>query len=331
MCIGNAVHSPVQENHTKGKGCEDMNMKISIIAPVYKGESMLNSLIQRVQLSVGSITPHYELILVNDHSPDKSWQHIVEYGEKDQRIKGIDLSRNFGQHNAITAGLMYASGDWIVVMDCDLQDRPEEIPNLYAKALEGWDIVFARRLNRKDSYVKRLQSYAFHRVFNWLSGLHTDETIANFGIFKREVIDNFNKMPEKARSFGSLIDYLGFKRTAIEVQHDARAEGKSSYTLSKLVTLSLDIIISNSNKPLKLSIIIGFIMSTISILLAFYNIIAKLVGIITVNGYTTTVFSIWFIGGLLLFVLGIIGIYIGMIFDQVKGRPLFVVRQKVNF
>lgn len=305
-------------------------MKLSIVSPVYKGEAMIKSLIQRVQASVESITPNYELILVNDHSPDKSWQLIVEYCGKDQRIKGIDLSRNFGQHNAITAGLYHASGDWIIVMDCDLQDRPEEIPNLYAKAMDGWDIVFARRINRKDSLLKRSQSYVFHRVFNWLSGLQTDETIANFGIFKKEVIEVFNKMPEKARSFGSLIDYLGFRRTAIDVQHDARAEGKSSYNLTKLIALSLDIIISNSNKPLRISIIIGFIMSTISILLAAYNVFAKIAGVITVSGYTTTVFSIWFIGGLLLFVLGIIGIYIGMIFDQVKARPLFVVRQKLN-
>ena len=248
-----------------------------------------------------------------------------------KRVKGVELSRNFGQHYAITAGLSFAKGEWVVVMDCDLQDNPDEIPNLFAKAQEGWDIVYARRANRKDKPMKRLSSTIFHSVYDWLSGLHTDKAIANYGIYKKCVIDEFNKMPECSRSFGSLISYLGFRTTAIDVKHSQRLEGKSSYSLTKLLRLSYDVIISNSNKPLMMTVFMGFIMSLLSFLLAIYNIVAKLLGLILVSGYTSTVFSIWFVGGLILFVMGILGLYIGKIFDQVKGRQLFIVRSKLNF
>lgn len=246
------------------------------------------------------------------------------------KVKGINLSRNFGQHYAITAGLHYAKGDWMVVMDCDLQDQPEEIPNLYKKAQDGYDIVYARRAERKDGLLKRMSSSLFHGVYNWLSGMHTDKTIANFGIYRQCVIAEYNKMPEFARSFGTLLNYLGFKTAAINVVHAERAEGKSSYSLHKLLKLTFDVMISNSNKPLRLAVELGFGMAAVSFLLALYNLIAKWIGIIQVPGYTTTVFSIWFVGGLLLFVMGVLGLYIGKIFDQVKERPLFVVRDKVN-
>ncbi|MDO5343186.1 MAG: glycosyltransferase family 2 protein [Bacteroidia bacterium] len=304
---------------------------ISVVSPVYRGEKMVEELVARIAASVSAITPDYEIILVNDASPDNSWGEIEKACANDRRVKGLDLSRNFGQHYAITAGLAYTKGDWVIVMDCDLQDRPEEIPHLYGKAQEGYDIVYARRVNKKFGFWKKMSSTVFHRVFDWLSGMKTDETIANFGIFKRCVIDEYNKMPEKARSFGGLIGYLGFRITTVDVRHAHRAEGKSSYTLSKLIRLSTDIIISNSNKPLRMAVVVGFIMSSVSFALALYNVVAKLVGAILVSGYTTTVFSIWFVGGILLFVMGVLGLYIGKIFDQVKDRPLYVIRTKINF
>ena len=184
---------------------------------------------------------------------------------------------------------------------------------------------------RHDKRLKRFSSQIHHKIFDWLSGWHTDTSIANFGIYKRCVIDEYNRMPEQARAFGTLLQHLGFRRIAIDVEHAERAEGKSSYSLHKLLKLSFDIIISNSNKPLRMAVGLGFGMSAVSVLLALYNVIAKLVGIIEVQGYTTTVFSIWFVGGLLLFIMGILGLYIGKIFDQVKGRQLFIVRNKVNF
>lgn len=306
------------------------HIHISIVSPVYRGEKMVAELVRRNVESVTTITDDYEIILVNDASPDNSWEEIVKQCESNSKVKGVNLSRNFGQHYAITAGLSYAKGDWVVVMDCDLQDRPEEIPNLYRKAMEGYDIVYARRVARKDKFFKRLSSTLFHWVYNWLSGLEADKTIANFGIYKQCVIAEFNKMPERARSFPSLVKYLGFKDTAIDVEHAERAEGKSSYNLYKLFKLSFDVIVSNSNKPLRLAIGLGFGMAAFSFLLALYNIIAKWIGIIQVDGFTTTIFSIWFVGGLMLFVMGILGLYIGKIFDQVKGRQLFVVKDKVN-
>lgn len=306
-------------------------MHLSVVSPIYKGEKMLDELVTRITKAVTPITEDYEIILVNDMSPDDSWQVIERLCEEDKHVKGIELSRNFGQHYAISAGLANCTGDWVVVMDCDLQDRPEEIPNLYYKAQEGWDIVYARRVDRKDHFLKKFSSTLFFITLNWLTGACEDKKIANFGIYKSNVILEFNKMPEYSRSFGSLIRYLGYKDTAIDVIHAERAYGKTSYTLSKLIELTLDVLISSSNKPLKLTVTIGIIMSILSMLLASYNIVAKLSGIIELSGFTTTIFSIWFIGGLLLFVLGIIGLYIGKIFDQVKGRQLYIIRNKINF
>lgn len=303
---------------------------VTIVAPIYRGEKMVAELVCRNIKSISTITDDYEIILVNDDSPDDSWNKIMRECSTNNKVKGINLSRNFGQHYAITAGLQYAQGEWIVVMDCDLQDRPEEIPNLYKKAKEGYDIVYARRTVRKDHFLKRISSTLFHSVYNWLSGMHTDKTIANFGIYHHKVIAEYNKMPEHARSFPSLIRYLGYKDTAIDVQHAERAEGKSSYSLYKLLKLSFDVIISNSNKPLRLSVGLGFGMAAVSFLLALYNLIAKWIGIIHVPGFTSTIFSIWFVGGILLFVLGVLGLYIGKIFDQVKGRQLFVVKETLN-
>ena len=306
------------------------NIKLSIVSPVYRAEKMVHMLVERIVKSVTTITEDFEIILVNDASPDASWS-VIEYEcAQDKRVKGINLSRNFGQHYAITAGLHYAKGEWVVVMDCDLQDRPEEIPALYQKALEGYDIVYARRVDRQDKGLKKLSSTIFHKTFDWLSGSTTDKTIANFGIYKQCVIAEYNRMPERARSFPSLIKYLGFTQATVNVQHAERAEGKSSYNLYKLLKLSFDVIISNSNKPLRMAVGLGFGMSALSFLLALYNVIARLVGFISFPGYTTTVFSIWFVGGLMLFVMGILGLYVGKIFDQVKGRPLFVVKDKLN-
>ena len=306
-------------------------MQLSIVSPVYHGEKMVEQLVERISKSVSTITSDYEIILVNDASPDNSWLKIKELCTNNNRVKGINLSRNFGQHYAISAGLSLCSGEWIVVMDCDLQDRPEEIPHLYNKAQEGFDIVYARRVVRHDGFFKRISSKIFHSVFDWLSGIKTDSSISNFGVYNKIVIDEYNKMGEVARSFDSLIKYLGFNTATVDVKHDSRGEGKSSYTLKKLLSLSFDVMISNTNKPLKMAIGFGFFMAFISFCLAVYNIVAKYVGNIGVEGYTTTVFSIWFVGGILLMMLGILGLYVGKIFDQVKQRPIFVIREKLNF
>ena len=306
------------------------NPLISVVTPEYKGAGMIPEFCRRNIAALSQITDNFEIIMVNDGSPDDTWQVIQKECSRDKRVKGINLSRNFGQHYAISAGLVYATGAWVVVMDCDLQDRPEEIPNLYSKAQQGFDIVFAKRVSKQFGFFKKLSSKLYHSIFDWLSGYKTDESIGNFGIYSFKVVKEFNKMPERVRFLGSQIEYLGFTRTAIDVAHNERAEGKSSYTLHKLLSLAFNVILSNSNKPLKMSVRFGFMVSLLAFLLAIYNIIAKWAGIIIVQGYTTTVFSIWFVGGLILMMLGILGLYIGKIFDQVKGRQIFIVKDKIN-
>ena len=303
---------------------------ISIISPEYKGEKMVHELIERIVASVTTITDNYEIILVNDASPDDTWQAITKECALNPRVKGLNLSRNFGQHYAITAGLAYAQGDWIIVMDCDLQDRPEEIPNLYKKAQEGYDIVMARRVVKHVGWWKRFSSVTFHAVLDWLSGTKSDPTLANFGIYCHSAINEYNKIPQHDRAFGQILDIVGFKRGYVDVEQDASARGESSYTLVKLLKHSFRIIITSTNKPLRMAVGFGITMSAVSFVLALYNVIARLVGIIQVDGYTTTIFSIWFVGGLLLSMMGILGLYIGAIFDQVKGHPLFVVKEAIN-
>lgn len=305
-------------------------MEISIVSPVYKGEKMLDELVSRIETSVNSFTDDFEIILVNDCSPDNSWLEIERICAKNKKVKGVNLSRNFGQPYAVTAGLSFAEGKWVVVMDCDLQDRPEEIPNLYKKTQEGWDVVLARRIERKDKFMKRLSSLAFHAVYDYLSGVKSDSSIGNFGIYCDKIVKEYVKIPEYARSFSVLISTLGFKTTTLDVQHAERAEGKSSYNLHKLLKLTFNVIIANSNKPLQMAIVFGFIMAIFSLLIALYNVVAKLFGIIDVPGYTFTVFSIWFTCGLQMCMFGILGLYIGKIYDQVKGRPYFIVKNTIN-
>lgn len=303
---------------------------ISIVSPVYRGEKMVHELVCRIQKNVSGFTEDYEIILVNDASPDNSWQAILQECSIDHRIKGINLSRNFGQHRAILSGLQYAKGDWVIVMDCDLQDKPEEISTLYKKALEGYDVVFAQRVERKDNLLKRMSSTIFYSVFRFLSGVKFDNRVANFGIYKQSVIRTVRNMPERDRSFPVQVSYVGFKTTHIPVTHGQRQEGGSSYTLKTLLKYASGIIISNTNKPMRLMVALGFILSFLSMMMAFYNVIAYFCHMIEVPGFTTTVFSIWFVGGMIMMQIGIVGIYIGKVFDQVKGRPLYVVMDEVN-
>ena len=303
---------------------------ISIVSPVYRGEKMVHELVCRIQKNVSGFTEDYEIILVNDASPDNSWQAILQECSIDHRIKGINLSRNFGQHRAILSGLQYAKGDWVIVMDCDLQDKPEEISTLYKKALEGYDVVFAQRVERKDNLLKRMSSTIFYSVFRFLSGVKFDNQVAHFGIYKQSVIRTVRNMPERDRSFPVQVSYVGFKTTHIPVTHGQRQEGGSSYTLKTLLKYASGIIISNTNKPMRLMVALGFILSFLSMMMAFYNVIAYFCHMIEVPGFTTTVFSIWFVGGMIMMQIGIVGIYIGKVFDQVKGRPLYVVMDEVN-
>ena len=317
------------------QNCKQTNMKesnclISVVSPVYRAEKIVQELVIQLHVHLQKITDEYEIILVNDASPDDSWNMIAAECANDKRVRGINLSRNFGQHYAITAGLNYAKGDWIVVMDCDLQDRPDEIPNLYRKAQEGYDTVFAQRIERQDKYLKRLFSKIFYSLFSYLTDTQQDPSVANFGIYNRKVIKAMLSMKDHIRFFPTMVQWVGFKKFYLPVKHSDRYEGTTSYNFKSLMRLALNNIIAFSDKPLRLTVKIGFFMSIISLLLAVYNIIARCTGIILVAGFTTTIFSIWFVGGLLFAVLGIVGLYVGKTFENVKERPIFIIKDKIN-
>ena len=303
---------------------------ISVVSPVYRGEKMVGELVRRVAESVGTITDGYEIILVNDASPDDSWGEIVKECGRDSRVKGLNLSRNFGQHYAITAGLSYAKGEWVVVMDCDLQDRPEEIPKLYAKAMEGYDSVFAQRVNRSDSWLKRMSSVCFYKFFSYMTETKQDASVANFGIYNRKVVDSILSMGDKMRYFPTQVQWVGYRKYYMPVEHDSRMEGKSTYNFKRLFKLAFDTVISFSDKPLRLTMKIGVIITLVSFLIGLIYIVQYLRGQIVVMGYASLIISLWFICGILVFLIGVVGLYLGKTFNQTKGRPTFIVEDKIN-
>ncbi|WP_261134124.1 glycosyltransferase family 2 protein [Bacillus sp. Marseille-Q3570] len=309
-----------------GKG-EDL---ISVVIPVYGCEMCLDELSKRLKKTLDEIGTEYEIIMVNDGSPDDAWNTIKRLSEENERIKGIDLSRNFGQHHAITAGLDHTSGDWVVVMDCDLQDRPENIKELYGKAKEGYEVVFGKRIVRQDKFLKRLSSKMFYKVYDYLTDQSSDHTIANFSISSKNVIDSFRRMREQNRLFPLFIKWMGFKTATVAIEHNCRKEGKSSYNLKKLIILATDVIISQSNKPLRLSIQFGFLISLGSFLYGLFLFIRYFFLSVPVQGWTSVMVSLYFIGGLIFFNFGILGLYIGKVFNETKGRPLYLIQNKTE-
>lgn len=304
---------------------------ISIVSPVYRAENIVDELVTRLVRHVSSITTNFEIILVEDGSPDKSWSRIAACAAKDPRIKGIRLSRNFGQHYAITAGIDHATGQWIVVMDCDLQDNPDEIINLYNKAIhEQLDIVLAQRHQRQDGWIKKTGSKLFYAVFSYLTGVKQDGSVANFGIYHRKVIDVVKEMREPMRAFPAMINWVGFRKGKLLVQHQARFEGESTYNWHRLINLALDITLAYSDKPLKLTVKTGFVISAGALLYAIVMLVAYLMGKITVTGYASLIISIWLLSGLIIFILGIVGLYLGKIFESVKNRPIYIIDEKIN-
>lgn len=304
--------------------------KISVISPVYCCANCLRDLCARLADTLPAISDQYEIVLVDDASPDGAWQLMRELCAADPRVKAIALSRNFGQHYAIAAGLEHARGEWIVVMDCDLQDRPEEIVNLYAKACEGNDVVFAERSTRQDGWFKRMSSRSFIALLNYLSGAKYDHRTANFGIYSRAVVDAIRSMGDQSRFFPVMVRWAGFAVASIPVRHDARADGRSAYTLRRLARLALDIILSYSDKPLRLVAALGIIVSMVALGMTAFSIYRYLHGDVSVAGYTSVIASMWLLAGVTLFCMGIIGLYVGRVFESVKFRPVFIVRERLN-
>ena len=298
---------------------------LSVVIPVYKSEGVLEELYRRLRDSLEPLTRDFEILLVEDCGGDRSWEIIQGLAERDPRVKGIQFSRNFGQHYGITAGLDHCDGDWVVVMDCDLQDRPEDIPRLYARAREGFDVVIARRGIRRHGPLKRFASWTFYRLFSWLSDIEYDGETGNFRIVSRRVVENVRRMREQMRFFGGLLAWMGFPTATVEVQQDPRFAGRSGYSLRRLWRLAGDVIIAYSDKPLRLAIRLGFYMALFAFLFGLFIIYRALFYGIPVTGYPSLIVSIYFVGGMIIAILGILGIYLGKTYDETKRRPLYVV------
>ncbi|MBB6460740.1 dolichol-phosphate mannosyltransferase [Flammeovirga kamogawensis] len=258
------------------------------------------------------------------------WEEIEKIAQNDVKVIGLNFSKNFGQHFAISAGVDYCTGDFLVVMDGDLQDQPEEIEKLYHKIQEGYNIVYARRAERKDSFLKKLSSKLFYKTFDYFTDRKSDNTIANFSIVNKVVIDAFKNFKEQNRMYPLFLNWMGFNFTYIDVAHANREDGNSSYNLIKLLKLAGNNILSNSNKPLRLGINIGFIITLCSFLFGLYLMIGHFFNFFKVEGWTSTMVSIWFIGGVLSFNIGLLGIYIGKIFDETKGKPIYIIKEQIN-
>jgi dolichol-phosphate mannosyltransferase len=305
--------------------------RISVVAPIFREELTLHELYRRVRDALSTITQDFEIVLVSDGGGDRSWDIIRELAAMDDRVKGLMFTRNFGQHVAISAGLDVCDGDWVVVMDGDLQDRPEVIPQLFAKAQEGYEVVFVQRTNRPESPVYQFAARMFYRLFKLLANTNYDPKHGNFSIISRRVVEQYRSMGESLRFYGGILDWLGFSRTSIQAAHGERFAGAPGYNLRKRLLLAYQIILAHSDRPLHFSIVFGFLMSLWSGLSGLWIILRALfIKEYSVVGWASLTVSIFFMGGIILMVLGILGIYIGKIFNQTKGRPLYVVGDRVG-
>ena len=295
-----------------------------MVAPVYREEGNVAEFCRRVAAAVEGITKDYEIVLVEDGGGDGSWARIVEESRRNRRVKGLRFARNFGQHYAITAGLSAARGDWVVVMDSDLQDRPEVIPELYAKARQGFEIVFVARRDRPEALWYRAAQRLFFALFRWLAGTDYDPAHGNFSILSRRVLAHYLSLNEQLRFYGGMVAWLGFPRASIEAAHGRRHAGSSVYTLRNRLRLAGAIVVAHSDRPLRLSIGFGFLMAAGAFAYGVALILRALLGQIAVPGYASVMVSIFFIGGLVLLVQGIVGVYIGKIYAEARRRPLYV-------
>lgn len=303
---------------------------ISVVSPVYGCEGCLEDLCERLCVTLGGMHCVFEVILVCDASPDQSWQRIQEIAARDTRVTGLRLARNVGQHSAISAGLEHARGKHVVVMDCDLQDLPEEIPSLYATACAGYDIVFGQRIDRQDAWLKRFLSRAFYRGLGYLTATHYDASTANFGVFSARAIAAINALPERSRFFPLMVRSAGYPATHVPVQHAKRVSGKTAYSFAQLLRLAVEIALSYSDKPLRLVAQAGVLLSLLSFALAGWSVYRFVHGDVAVAGYTSIIASIWFLGGITVFSVGVVGLYVGRTFNDVKRRPYYTISETVN-
>lgn len=307
-------------------------MEISVISPVYGAPTLLHELVRQIEETVSKLTPDYEIILVEDHSPDNSREIITEICQKNKRVKGVFLSRNFGQQYALNAGFDLSTGNYVVTLDCDLQNPPAQIKDLYEKILEGYDIVFASRQNRPDNFFMTQGSHLFNKLMGFLTDTKQDESLAEFAIYRRKVVDAMAQMGDYRRYYPLMNQWVGFKTAKILVNHDERTDGKeSSYSMRKRIDLAVTTAVSFSTKSLRLIVYFGVVITFFAILLALFLVIKTLVMGIDVSGWVTLFVSMWFIAGILVTVIGVVAVYVGNIFDEVKHRPSYIIDEKLNF
>ncbi len=287
---------------------------------------MVRLLVERI---IEALQGHdVEIVLVNDASPDGSWQEIMAVQKDYACVVGVNLSRNFGQHAAIRAGLDHTHGDWVVVMDCDLQDRPEEVPRLLEHALEHQlDVVLARRTVKQFGVLKKMSSRTFYGVLAYLTGMPQDASVGNFGIYHRKVIDVICGMRQFVGFFPMMVQDAGFVRGHLDVVHAAREEGESSYNLRALLGLALNVILASSDRPLRLTVSLGVGISCVGFAYGLYVAIRAFMGDTSVEGWASLMVSLWVLSGVIIIVVGVAGLYVGQIFQQVQGRPFYIVAE----
>jgi glycosyltransferase involved in cell wall biosynthesis len=303
--------------------------EICVVAPIFNEENTISEFVKQVVNNVKQLNSEYEIILIDDGSNDNSWIEIQKEAQKNGNVRGLKLSKNFGHHYAISAGLHRSTAKWTVVMDSDLQDRPEVIKDLYLKANEGYEVVFVSRTNRPESFAYLFLQKLFYKLLNLFSGIKFNSKQANFSIINYKVVTAFKLFPEKSRFYGSTIKWLGFKTAEIQAMHGARFSGKPSYTFKKRAKLALDIILAFSDRPLKFAIFFGTFMALFALVFSVWIVWGAINNNFEVLGWPSLMASILFVGGSILIVLGILGTYLGRVFNEVKNRPLYIISDEI--
>lgn len=310
-----------------GSGVSAEPVEISVVVPVYDCEPCLRSLHERLTRALAALVDTWEIVLVDDRSRDGSWTTVLELAARDHHVRAVRLSRNFGQHAAITAGIFESRGRWTVVMDCDLQDPPEAIAELYARALEGHDIVFARRKRRRQSFVRRLANRVYFTLRRALAGAALETEHSNLSIISAKAREAFLAVPDAHRNYLLILYWLGFERSSIEFEHADRFAGRGSYTLRSLLRVAADGLIFQTTSLLRWIVYVGFAMAAASLALigfAIYQYITR----VTYPGWTSLAVLLLAIGGFIIICVGLTGLYVGKVFEQVRGRPLFIVDER---
>ena len=304
----------------------DKNIQLSVVVPLFNEEDNVNALFDRIHKVLGEMDLTTELIFVNDGSKDKTLAKVFIIAQQHKWVKYIDFSRNFGHQLAIFAGIERANGQYIVVMDGDGQDPPECIPELYEKALSGYEVVYAKRRKRKgENFMKKFTAKVFYRILARITQIEIPVDTGDFRIIHRKIRDILVTMPEQHKYIRGQISWIGFNQTFIEYYRDERMHGETKFTYKKMMRFALDGISSFSTWPLKVATITGFVVSGASFLLILYSLYQKFFGY-TERGWTSMQISILFLGGIQLIGIGILGEYLGRVSDNVKNRPHYIIR-----